>query len=73
MKPVRHPLPVTASIRDIGTRKDAQEPLPQMEGGYRDLLEAASSSLARRVQPALFAQRDARPRRNDPHVARPGQ
>src|SRR6202140_756878 len=36
---------VTAAIRNITTRKDAETPLAQMEGRYRGLLEAAPDAM----------------------------
>ena len=36
---------VTAAIRDITTRKDAEKHLAQMEGRYRGLLEAAPDAM----------------------------
>src|SRR5512140_1832666 len=36
---------VTAAIRDISARKDAEENLAQMEGRYRGLLEAAPDAM----------------------------
>jgi PAS domain S-box-containing protein len=36
---------VTAAIRDIGVRKDAEKHLAQMEGRYRGLLEAAPDAM----------------------------
>ena len=36
---------VTAAIRDISVRKDAEEHLAQMEGRYRGLLEAAPDAM----------------------------
>jgi PAS domain-containing protein len=46
MKSVRSPRPVTAVIRDVSVRKDAEKRLPQMEGSYRGLLEAAPDATA---------------------------
>ena len=45
MKSVRSPLLVTAAIRDISVRKDAEKHLAQMEGRYRGLLEAAPDAM----------------------------
>jgi PAS domain-containing protein len=36
---------VTAAIRDISVRKDAEKHLAQMEGRYRGLLEAAPDAM----------------------------
>ena len=45
MKSVQAPLLVTAAIRDISVRKDAEKHLAQMEGRYRGLLEAAPDAM----------------------------
>jgi PAS domain S-box-containing protein len=45
MKSVRPPLLVTAAIRNIGGRKNAQKQLAQMEGRHRGLLEAAPDAM----------------------------
>jgi len=45
MKSVRSPLLVTAAIRDISVRKEAEQHLAQMEGKYRGLLEAAPDAM----------------------------
>ena len=36
---------MTAAIRDISVRKDAEKHLAQMEGRYRGLLEAAPDAM----------------------------
>src|SRR6202035_5783928 len=41
----RTPYLITAAIRDIGVRKDAEQHLAQMEGRYRGLLEAAPDAM----------------------------
>jgi PAS domain S-box-containing protein len=45
MESPRGPDVMTAAIRDIGVRKDAEKHLAQMEGRYRGLLEAAPDAM----------------------------
>src|SRR6202171_4057721 len=45
MESPRAPYVITAAIRDIGVRKDAEQHLAQMEGRYRGLLEAAPDAM----------------------------